>query len=151
MNARDPERVNVERVFPAVRERVFDAWTQPALIKRWNTRPGVTVPLAEVDLRAGGKYRLHLRGPDGVIHRIVGVYQVVERPTRLVYTWQAEDEPTRHPSVVTVDFSDCADGTRLTLRHERLDPPAARPRHAAGWEACLIQLQNILTTEKSNR
>jgi uncharacterized protein YndB with AHSA1/START domain len=151
VDAPDPGRVEVQRVFRASRERVFDAWTRPALIKQWNARPGVTVPLVEVDLRVGGPYRLHLRGPDGTVHRVVGVYQVVDPPTRLVYTWRTEGESERSESIVTVEFKDCPSGTHLTLRHEQLHAPASTRRHQAGWEACLVQLEETLTRSRDDR
>lgn len=119
-------------------------WTRPDFIKRWNARSGVSVPVAEVDLRVGGRYRLDLRAPDGVIHRVRGVYRVVDAPRSLAYTWVDESDPARHESVVHVDFREHADGTEVTLRHEHLPAGRSVRRHAAGWEACLSQLDHVL-------
>lgn len=148
MAAPDPECVEVRRLFRAPRERVFDAWTRPALIERWNARSGLVVPVAEVDLRVGGRYRLHLRSPDGALHRIAGVYRIVERPARLVYSWIPESDAVRSESVVSVEFHECADGTEVRLRHEQLPNANSQRRHAAGWEACLAQLERVLQQEE---
>ncbi len=151
MHAAEAEGVEVRRVFSATPERLFDAWTRPEVIKRWNTRPGVTVPVAEVDLRVGGRYRLHLCGPDGTVHRVEGVYRVVEPPVRLSYTWVAEIDATRAESVVTVDFRECPGGTQVTLRHEHLPTRDSRRRHASGWSACLAQLDQVITDDERGR
>jgi len=42
----------------------------------------MTTPLAEVDLRVGGRYRIHMQGADGVLHRVTGIYQEVDPPRR---------------------------------------------------------------------
>src|SRR5207244_13435009 len=57
--------LRLRRSFPAPRERVFRAWTTPAEMKLWKAPGDMTTPLAEVDLRPGGKYRIHMRAPDG--------------------------------------------------------------------------------------
>jgi uncharacterized protein YndB with AHSA1/START domain len=62
--------LRLRRTFAAPRQRVFQAWTTPQEMKRW-TGPGeYTTPLAEVDLRPGGRYRIHMRTPDGTLRRL---------------------------------------------------------------------------------
>ena len=139
----DLEVVDVRRVFRASRGRVFAAWTEPALIRRWNARSGLTVPVADVDLRVGGRYRLHLLSPDGALHCISGVYQVVEPAARLTYSW-INDTTADHESLVTVVFLDHPDGTELVLRHERLPTSDGRRRHSLGWQACFLELERVL-------
>jgi hypothetical protein len=36
---------------------VFNAWTDPVLVKRWWGPRGYTTPSAEIDLRVGGAFR----------------------------------------------------------------------------------------------
>ena len=46
------------RSFDAPRQLVFDAHTKPALVRRWLLGPpGWSMPVCEIDLRVGGKYR----------------------------------------------------------------------------------------------
>ena len=69
----DPlQTLKLARVFPAPRERVFRAWTEPAELMRWWGPVGFTTPSAEVDLRVGGKYRIAMRRPDGGVHFVKG-------------------------------------------------------------------------------
>jgi len=54
------------RVFDAPREFVFEALTNPELVKQWLLGPpGWTMPVCEIDLRVGGAYRYVWRNEDG--------------------------------------------------------------------------------------
>ena len=58
ITAHGEREIVVTRVFDAPRRLVFDAYTKPELIKRWSLGPdGWSMPICEIDLRAGGKYR----------------------------------------------------------------------------------------------
>src|SRR3954464_7200682 len=106
----------------ASRERVFDAWTDPELLRRW-WAAGETwdTPLAEVDLRPGGRYRLSMHDPDsGNVHTVGGEYTEVTRPDRLVYTWAWEGESDSGESLVTVEFVAAGGGTEVVLTHTGL-------------------------------
>lgn len=132
--------LRVERSFDASPEEVFDAWTSPEVLKRWwAVRPDGSTPIAEVDLRVGGRYRLAMETPDGERHTVGGEYREIERPNRLVYTWQWEldsGEPG-HVSSVTVEFLRRGDHTDVVLEHTALPDAESRDRHAQGWSACL--------------
>jgi uncharacterized protein YndB with AHSA1/START domain len=85
--------IAMTRVFDAPRERVFEAWTKPDLIKRWlGAFNDWTMPVCEVDPRVGGAYRFVWRGPDGRDMGMGGIYREVARPERLVAT-ERFDEP----------------------------------------------------------
>jgi uncharacterized protein YndB with AHSA1/START domain len=77
--------VVVSHVFKARREVVFKAWTDPKLLAQWWAPHGFTTPLCEVDVRPGGKIRVDMRGPDGTVYPMTGVYQEVVVPERLVF------------------------------------------------------------------
>ena len=57
--------IHVVREFDAPRDRVFAAYTDPALIPEWYGPRGVTTIVDEMDVRAGGKWRFVMRNPDG--------------------------------------------------------------------------------------
>ena len=50
--------VRLQRAIPAPPERVYRAWLEPDLIRRWLAPGGVEVARVEVDERAGGPYRI---------------------------------------------------------------------------------------------
>ncbi|HEV2750013.1 MAG TPA: SRPBCC family protein [Gemmatimonadales bacterium] len=76
------------RVFDAPRQLVFDAHTKPDLVKRWLLGPpGWSMPVCEIDLRVGGKYRyVWRRDSDGTQMGIGGVYREIVAPERIVNT-----------------------------------------------------------------
>lgn len=105
--------IAVTRVFDAPRALVFEAWTSPAHITDWMLGPeGWTMPVCEVDLRAGGPWSFVWRRSDGRELRMDGVYREVAPPERLVFTeaWGG-DWPETLNTVVLVDEDG---GTRLT-------------------------------------
>lgn len=76
------------RVFDAPRRLVFDAHTKPELVKRWLLGPpGWSMPVCEIDLRVGGKYRYVWRhDTDGTQMGMGGVYRELVAPERIVNT-----------------------------------------------------------------
>lgn len=143
----DPQApaVEIRRTFAAPRQRVFEAWTEPDALKRWAAPGPLETPVAEVDLRVGGRYRIHMRGPDGKEHRVVGVYREVDPPRRLVYTWTWETNPDVTDSVVTVEFHERGEATEVVLRHAGLPSEDSRRRHGEGWIGCLQKLDTVVT------
>jgi uncharacterized protein YndB with AHSA1/START domain len=137
--------LRLERTFDATAEAVFDAWTDPEVLRRWwAAGPDWETPLAEVDLRVGGSYRLSMRDPEsGMTPTVGGEFREVERPRRLVYTWTWEDMPESpsEGSVVTVDFEEAGGRTTVTLVHSGLGTDESRVQHEHGWNACLDNLE----------
>jgi uncharacterized protein YndB with AHSA1/START domain len=78
------------RAFNAPRQRVFDAFTKADLVQRWYGPRDWTMPICEIDLRAGGSYHWVLRSPDGTEIHTRGTYQEVAPPERVVSSEQFE-------------------------------------------------------------
>ena len=73
--------LRIERTFNAPRERVFAAWTDPALIRQWSAPVGLTVAEGEGEVVAGGRWRvLMVDEKDGKRHHMVGTYLEVDPP-----------------------------------------------------------------------
>jgi len=102
------------RLFDAPRALVFEAMTKPEHIARWWGRlgAGYSVPVCEVDLRVGGKWRFVNRHPKGEV-AFHGEYREITPPDRLVYTELMEPYPDG--SLVTTTFADEAGKTRVTV------------------------------------
>jgi len=134
-------KLEVRRTIRAAQKRVFDAWTKPEELKRWHAPGPMTVSLAEIDLRPGGKYRIHMRAPDGAEHKVSGVYKEVDPPNRVVYTWGWDgDHPVKN-STVTVEFLDRGDTTEVVLTHEGFPAGDEQANHEKGWIAILDKLE----------
>lgn len=136
--------LRLERSFDATPEEVFDAWTSPEVLRRWwAAHPEGSTPIAEVDLRVGGHYKLTMQQPDGSRHTVKGEYREVQRPSKLVYSWQWEldsGEPG-HISTVAVSFNESDGRTHVVLEHTDLPDADSRDRHAQGWSSCLAVLR----------
>jgi uncharacterized protein YndB with AHSA1/START domain len=76
------------RVFDAPRRLVFDAFTKPELVKQWLLGPpGWSMPVCEIDLKVGGKYRYVWRqDSDGSEMGMGGVYREIVPQERIVCT-----------------------------------------------------------------
>ncbi len=144
MSSVQDEVLRVERSFPAGPEEVFDAWTNPEVLRRWwRADPGWRVPVADVDLRVGGGYTLSMEDPaTGAQHTVTGSYLEVDRPARLVYSWSwvLEDGSRGPASTVAVEFRGEAERTTVVLLHSGLPDEGSRERHGVGWAACLDTL-----------
>jgi uncharacterized protein YndB with AHSA1/START domain len=88
ITAHGDREIVVSRVFDAPRRLVFDAYTKPELVKTWLLGPdGWSMPVCEIDLRAGGKYRYVWKNDtDGHEMGMSGTYREVVVPERIVST-----------------------------------------------------------------
>jgi uncharacterized protein YndB with AHSA1/START domain len=136
----------VRRRIKATPEKLFAAWTRPELLKCWWGPEGVACPAAEIDLRVGGSYRIANRFPDGNIIWIAGIFEEVEAPRRLVYTWKLESQ-TGPEERVTVCFVAHGELTEVVVTHERIPDQAARTGHERGWFGCLDSLVKFIELE----
>ena len=77
--------IQIKRMFATPRERVFAAFTEPALLKRWFIgKPGGTLAVCDVALKAGDSFRYVWRDPDGSEMGMSGVCLEFKRPERIV-------------------------------------------------------------------
>lgn len=108
------QEIRMTRLFDAPRHLVFEAMTQPEHVKRWWGRlgEGYSVPVCEIDLRPGGKWRFVNRHPNGEA-AFNGEYVEITPPSRLVFTEIFEEYPDT-VSVVTTVLTEEGDKTRMT-------------------------------------
>jgi uncharacterized protein YndB with AHSA1/START domain len=140
--------LRVSRVIPADPETLFRAWTDPRELTHWWRQDGKGWAFAEasIDLRVGGRYRLGMTGPDGRTHVAVGVYREIQRPVRLVFTWDWEDPTSRvGATLVSVEFTDRGGNqTEVVVTHSRFADPARIGRHEQGWTELLALLERSI-------
>lgn len=101
------------REFDAPRELVFKVMTDRELMPRWWGRRVDTVTVDKYEPRAGGKWRIVTRSPDGE-HAFRGEIREIVPPERIVQTFEWEGLPG-HISVDTLVLEDLGNGrTRVT-------------------------------------
>jgi uncharacterized protein YndB with AHSA1/START domain len=132
-------RLEIRRNFESTPARLFAAWTTAQSLTQWHAPGELTVTLAEVDLRVGGRYRIHMQEPGGgATHKVSGSYHVIEPPRKLVYTWQWEGDPVE--TEVTLEFIPRGTGTEMVLIQTGFADDAARGHHEKGWTAIMERL-----------
>jgi uncharacterized protein YndB with AHSA1/START domain len=136
-----PAAVVVRRTIAASAEDLFDAWLDPEALAEW-MRPGtINRSKARTDPRVGGEYEVIMYGESGEIpHR--GVYRLIDRPRRLVFTWISPF--AGELSLVTVDFKPSNGRTEVIVTHEQL-PEEAKAAHSRGWTSGLEHLDEACT------
>ena len=141
--------LTLERRLAAPRERVYKAWTDADEIRQWWALSGMTVGIADFDVRVGGRFRLGMRSREGNLYVVGGEYTEVDPPARLVDTWQWEEDGPGAEQVmrVTVEFLEDGDATRLVLTHEDFRDQEAAARHGAGWTNKLDCIEQYLREE----
>jgi uncharacterized protein YndB with AHSA1/START domain len=115
LTARGDREIVMTRVFDAPRNLVFDALTKPELIRQWLLGPpGWTMPVCEIDLRVGGRYRYVWRHTSGNEMGMGGVYREIVAPERIVATEKFDDSWYPGEGVGTILLDEQAGKTTLT-------------------------------------
>ncbi len=119
--------IAVTRDFDARRELVFDAFTKPELVRRWLLGPsGWTMPVCEIDLRAGGAYRYVWHSQtDGSQMAVGGVFRSITLHERLVATEKFDAAWYPGEALVTTVFIE-TNGITTTTIAVRYESQAAR-------------------------
>jgi uncharacterized protein YndB with AHSA1/START domain len=126
----------VTRTFNAPAHIVFEAWTEPELLKRWWAPKSFGVSLFECDqdLRVGGAYRFAFGRDPKDPEVFSGRYLEVDPPSRLVLTQLYERMSDVGDVVATAAFEESEGRTRLTLRQLFPSKEALEGALASGME-----------------
>ena len=140
------------RIIDAPPEKVFKAWTDPELLKKWFAPMPYTVPVAETDVRPGGSSLIVMRSPDGNDFPNRGVYLEVVKNERLVFTdayikaWEPSEKPFM---TVILTFENVGGKTKYTarVRHWTVADREAHEKMGfqQGWGQCADQLADLVT------
>jgi uncharacterized protein YndB with AHSA1/START domain len=145
--------VKVTRSFKAPRTLVYRAYTEPDLVRQWLLGPpGWSMPVCEMDVRVGGRYRWRWRNEkDGKEFGFAGSFREVQPASRLVHT-EAYDSGTvgddfpGNEALVTVTFTE---NSGLTMVVTLIDFGSKQARDAAlatGMTGGMEQSYQLLDT-----
>lgn len=152
VTAHGDREVRIVRTFDAPRRLVFDAFTKPALVKRWLTGPdGWSLPICEIDFRPGGKFRYVWRDTGGTEMGMGGTYREIDAPGRIVHEELFDEDWTGGQTEVTTFFVEESGRTTVTTAvvyssTETRDAVLKSPMEsgiAIGYD----RLEGILTSE----
>lgn len=99
--------IRIERIFDAPREKVWRAFTDPALVAQWWGR-GNKLVIERMEVERGGHWKFVEHSPEGT-HGFEGRYREVQKPERIVQTFEWDGMPG-HVAVETVTLEDLGDG-----------------------------------------
>ncbi|MDX1416218.1 MAG: SRPBCC domain-containing protein [Candidatus Promineifilaceae bacterium] len=150
------EAVVIERVFDAPVELIWQLWTEAEHFKQWYGPQGFTVPVAEFDVRVGGKRLVCMASPDGSMKMwTTGEHTEIVPNQRLVYTESMADEqgnvvspsamgmPEGYPTMteVTVLLEEIGARTKMMMSHKGVPAGAGD-----GWKQALDKMTSYIDT-----
>ena len=152
--------VVIERIFDAPIDVIWQMWIQPEHFKKWYGPKGFTVPIAQMDVRVGGKRLvcMEMQTPERTMKMwFTGEYREVSPNRRLVYTESMADEngnvispttmgmPEGHPTIteITVLLDDLGGRTKMILTHAGIPADSGG---AGGWEQAFAKLIDYIKT-----
>lgn len=128
---------SIECTLPAPPEGVYAAWTDPAVLARWVWAGMGADPVATVDLRVGGAYRVCTHMKDGAAWCFRGTYEALSPPTALRCTLVWEADVGYPPGIEHLEVSLIAvpEGMRMAFRHSGIPDERSVGGHTEGWAA----------------
>lgn len=111
-NSGDPfadREVVTTRTINASRERVFAAWTDPAMLVRWWGPRGFDNTFQAFELETEGIWEFTMHGPDGKDYPNTCIFKRIEAPSYLEFDHVKE----MHFYKAMVTFTEVPKGTRL--------------------------------------
>ena len=133
----------LERVLNSPIERVWDAWTNPQEIMHWfGSDPNGRVLHAELDIRAGGHFEVTFQDADLAEHTCSGIYEEVQHPGKLTFSWQWKNEPGNTSFVIVLLTSE-GSYTKMQFEHKNLGS-VSKHNYAQGWESTFSKLERLL-------
>ena len=157
------DAVVIERIFDAPVNLIWQLWTQPEQFKNWYGPSGFTIPVADMDLRVGGKRLICMASPDGSMKMwTTGEYMEIVPTERLVYTESPADEngnvvspsamgmPEGYPATtqVTVVLEDLVGRTKMVMTHAGV--PAGSGADG-GWNQAFDKMADHIKTLLNNQ
>jgi uncharacterized protein YndB with AHSA1/START domain len=137
--------LHLEKTLPAAPDRVFAAFVDPGQLGQWWGPLGFTIPSVRFDAVPGTEYRIAMQPPDADAFRLRGMFQAVDAPGRLAFTfiWEPPD-PDDQETLVSLAFEPSDAGTRLVLDQGPFKTAARYELHRDGWSQTFDRLEEFL-------
>ncbi len=146
--------LEISRFLAAPRARVWQAWTDPAILRQWWCPRPWTTEVRAFDLWPGGDFHTFMSGPDGGTSDNPGCFLEIVPGERLVFTsmltggWRPATPWLGMTAIFT--FADEGNGTRYVARCLHKDMADSRKHEEMGffegWGTCVTQLEEIAKT-----
>ncbi|HBI17476.1 MAG: hypothetical protein UR60_C0043G0022 [Candidatus Moranbacteria bacterium GW2011_GWF2_34_56] len=148
----------INRIFNAPIERVWEAWTNPEIFKKWWGPKDFTAPYAEVDFRVGGKSLACMKAPDGKEYWSTGTYKEIIPYKKIVTTDSFSDKEGNIVSAKEYGMEDIPEEleievnfkklenrkTDMTLKHGKFPEGSIIKSAQQGWSQSFDKFEEIL-------
>lgn len=151
--------LTLTRLIDAPCAALFRCWTEPSLLKQWFAPRPYTTPVAETDLKVGGRSNIVMRSPEGQDIPCPGTYLEIVPGRMLVFTdaytgdWQPREGKPFMTALISFDDEKGADGKMMTrytaiVRHWSEEDKKTHERMGfhTGWGQCADQLAELAKT-----
>ena len=146
--------INIHRVLDLPIRKVWLAWTEPEICKKWWGPKDYTCPYSSIDLKTGGKYLSCMLSPKGEEFWSTGVYNEIIPNTKIVFTDNFSDKegniiaasdigmPGQWPKelLITVNFERAGEKTKMNLQHEGI-PDEMYEECIKGWNESFDKME----------
>lgn len=161
--------LEMERIFEAPIEKVWEAWTNPEIMRMWNGPRAWPMAEAYSDFRVGGKWRARLHSDEGQAcskdcgeleggHYGTpnkdggfdlwqsGEYKVIQPVTKLVFTfaWTEGHSMPGVETLITIELEKRGNRTRMLFTQERLEDEFEVTSHRGGWTSAFGRFDDFL-------
>ena len=126
-------QITITRLIAAPPAKVWQCWTDPAILPRWFGPEGYTCQTKEIDLRQGGLWRFDMIGPEGKVWKNRHRYSVMQPMHRIEFLLD-DDTDDESPLEVVVTLTPEAGGVRIVQVMTFPTPEACRGALAFGAE-----------------
>ena len=136
--------LEMTRTFNAPPARVFACFTSKEEWSAWAGPREIQGQVVLLEPKVGGRYRIVMHRPDGAEMVAGGVFQELEEPSRLAFTWKWEHG--QDTTLVTIFLRDVGGKTEMHFRHEGFTSEEDRDNHNRGWTGCFEKLDAFVAT-----
>ncbi len=143
--------LEMTRIVDAPRARVYEAWTKADQMSKWFAPKPFKLIVNQMDFRAGGRFSMAMRGPNGEDFPFTGTYREIVPPSKLYWSGEFATGPADQVSTV-VSFEEQGQRTKVHARQtfHVMTPLIEHATQGAkqGWTMTLDQLAAFCSARK---
>lgn len=145
--------LTLTRILDAPCRLVFNVWTESKHLAEWWGPEGFTNPVCDLDLVLGGEIYIEMKGPDGTVYPMSGMFTEIIVPERLGFTCSALDANNNplFEVLTVVSFTEQGGKTKLTMHAIVTKTTAEAAPYIAGmnegWNQSLNRLANYVANQ----
>lgn len=146
----------IEAYYAVSTMQVFQAWTDPDIVKQWFGKEPNSLHSASIDLKPGGHWRFLKSNDSEKAIGFEGQYLTIEPGKRLVFTWSAIVEyhdgrrEASPDSQIDISFTQKGTGSYLRLVHSSIHDETTCKGFAGGWQYAFTSLHRLLNNRKGD-